>query len=116
MYLYCSYSKYITARIETIIHIGRSIMDESSLTKGQIRKLNALKKSIGDDLGEVTFLKWLKTQSKIKAPKADPVVDKLTAAMASLVNDNSVRLGTKGYTVKRARGKGAEGFIITKNT
>ena len=35
-------------------------MDESSLTKGQIRKLNALKKSIGDDLGEVTFLKWLK--------------------------------------------------------
>ena len=38
-------------------------MDEASLTKGQIRKLNALKKSIGDNLGEQAFSKWLQTQS-----------------------------------------------------
>ena len=91
-------------------------MDESSLTKGQIRKLNALKKSIGDDLGEMAFSKWLKTQSKETIVKSDPVVEKLAAAVASLENDKSFRLGTKGYTVKRARGKGASGFIVTKNT
>ena len=91
-------------------------MDESSLTKGQIRKLNALKKSIGDDLGEMAFSKWLKTQSKEASVKSDPVVEKLAAAISSLENDKSFRLGTKGYTVKRARGKGASGFIVTKNT
>ncbi len=91
-------------------------MDQSSLTKGQIRKLNALKKSIGDDLGEQAFTKWLKTHSKETAVKSDPVVEKLAAAVASLENDKSFRLGTKGYTVKRARGKGASGFIVTKNT
>ena len=91
-------------------------MDQSSLTKGQIRKLNALKKSIGDDLGEQAFTKWLKTQSKETMVKSDPVAEKLAAAVAALKNDKSFRLGTRGYTVKRARGKGASGFIVTKNT
>ncbi len=91
-------------------------MDQSTLTKGHIRKLNALKKSIGDDLGEQAFSKWLKTQSKETTVKSDPVADKLASAISSLESDKSFRLGTKGYTVKRARGKGASGFIVTKNT
>jgi hypothetical protein len=91
-------------------------MDESSLTKGQIRKLNALKKSIGDNLGEQAFSKWLQTQSKSSVAKKDPVAEKLNSAISGLASDSSVRLGTKGYTIKRARGKGASGFIISKNT
>ena len=91
-------------------------MDEASLTKGQIRKLNALKKSIGDNLGEQAFSKWLKTQSKGSVAKKDPVAEKLHSAISSLASDSSLRLGTKGYTIKRARGKGASGFIINKNT
>ena len=90
-------------------------MDESSLTKGQIRKLNALKKSIGDNLGEQAFSKWLQTQSKSSVAKKDPVAEKLHSAISSLASDSSLRLGTKGYTIKRARGKGASGFIINKN-
>tara|TARA_Y100000746_G_scaffold204440_1_gene191023 strand:+ start:173 stop:448 length:276 start_codon:yes stop_codon:yes gene_type:complete len=91
-------------------------MDEASLTKGQIRKLNALKKSIGDNLGEQAFSKWLQTQSKGSVAKKDPVTEKLHSAISSLASDSSLRLGTKGYTIKRARGKGASGFIINKNT
>ena len=91
-------------------------MDEASLTKGQIRKLNALKKSIGDNLGEQAFSKWLKTQSKGSVAKKDPVAEKLHSAISNLASDSSLRLGTKGYTIKRARGKGASGFIINKNT
>ena len=91
-------------------------MDEASLTKGQIRKLNALKKSIGDNLGEQAFSKWLQTQSKGSVTKKDPVAEKLHSAISSLASDSSLRLGTKGYTIKRARGKGASGFIINKNT
>ena len=87
-------------------------MDESTLTKGQVRKLNALKKSIGDDLGTMAFSKWLQTQSKEIVVKKDPVAEKLIAALSSLENDTSVRFGNKGYSVKRARGKGAKGFVV----
>ena len=37
-------------------------IDQSTLTKGQVRKLNALRKSIGDDIAEDAFGKWMKTQ------------------------------------------------------
>ena len=36
-------------------------IDQSTLTKGQIRKLNALRKSVGDDIAEDAFGKWMKT-------------------------------------------------------
>jgi len=36
----------------------------SDLTKGEIRKLNALKKSIGDELGQKAFDEWRKANSK----------------------------------------------------
>ena len=38
-------------------------IDERSLTKGHVRKLNALRKSVGNDLGEQAFAKWLKRES-----------------------------------------------------
>ena len=91
-------------------------MEESSLTKGQIRKLNALRKSIGNDIGEQAFSKWLKAQTKEPVVRIDPVVEKLTSALSGLVSDPSVRLGRNGYSIKRAKGKGASGFVITKNT
>lgn len=91
-------------------------VDEKALTKGQVRKLNALRKSVGEDLAEDVFEKWLKQQESGKAvEKPDPVAEKLKAALAGLENDNSFRLGNQGYTVRRARGKGASGFIAEKN-
>ncbi len=33
-------------------------IDEGALTKGQLRKLTALRRSVGDKLGEEVFLKW----------------------------------------------------------
>ncbi len=92
-------------------------MDEMSLTKGQVRKLNALKKSIGDDLGTDVFTKWMSNQEKIKKEGVivDPVAIKLQEVLSPLESDLSVRLGNKGYTIKRARGKNSSGFIVTKN-
>ena len=37
------------------------IIDEEKLTKGEIRKLNALRKSIGENIGEEAFMKWYET-------------------------------------------------------
>ena len=38
-------------------------IDETKLTKGQVRKLNALRKSVGSELGEDVFRRWLTQQS-----------------------------------------------------
>ena len=89
-------------------------IDHSTLTKGQVRKLNALRKSVGDDIAEDAFGKWMKTQSKTPKEVRDPVADALVAALSNLTSDKSFRLGTKGYVVKRARGKGASGFVAQK--
>ena len=91
------------------------IINDGSLTKGQKRKLNALKKSIGDKLGSEAFAKWMKEQAK-KAPveKTDPVAEKLLNALNPLMKDKSIKLGNRGYSVRRARGKGAKGFSISK--
>jgi len=91
-------------------------IDESTLKKGEIVKLNALRKSVGDDLAEDVFTKWLKRKtSATPAAKADPVAEKLNAALAKLEKDPAFRLGNQGYTVRRARGKAASGFIVEKN-
>lgn len=90
-------------------------IDESSLTKGQVRKLNALRKSIGDKLGEDAFSKWLKEQSSAKPTETvDPVAEKLLEALQSLENDKSVKLGNWGYAIRRAKGHAAKGFTVTK--
>ena len=89
-------------------------INHSTLTKGQIRKLNALRKSVGDDIAEDAFGKWIKTQSKTPKDVNDPVADALVATLSRLTSDKSFKLGTKGYVVKRAKGKGASGFVAQK--
>ena len=89
-------------------------IDLSNLTKGQIRKLNALRKSIGDDIAEDAFGKWMKTQSKTPKEIRDPVADALVGAISNLTSDKNFKLGSKGYVVRRAKGKGASGFVAQK--
>jgi hypothetical protein len=91
-------------------------IDHSTLTKGQVRKLNALRKSIGDDIADEAFSKWMKSQSQIPKDVRDPVADALVAALDQFKDDKTFRLGTKGYVVRRAKGKGASGFVAQKVT
>ena len=90
-------------------------IDESTLTKGQIRKLNALRRSVGDKIAGDAFSKWMKTQIK-KKPKEvrDPVADALVTALGQFKDDKTFRLGSKGYVVRRAKGRSASGFIAKK--
>ena len=46
-------------------------IDESNLTKMEARKLNALRKSIGDDLGAKAFAEWHRTRP---APTANAIL------------------------------------------
>ena len=65
----------------------------STLTKGQVRKLNVLRKNVGDDIAENAFGKWIKTQSKTPKEIRDPVADALVAALSNLTSDKTFRLG-----------------------
>ena len=89
-------------------------IDQSTLNKGQIRKLNALRKSIGNDIADAAFSKWLSMQSRTSKEVRDPVADALVAALSNLQNDKSFKLGNKGYVVRRAKGKGVSGFVAQK--
>ena len=91
-------------------------IDETGLTKGLMRKLNALRKSLGDDLAEEVFAKWSERQATSQAKdKPDPVAMKIVEALAGFENDPKFNLGNYGYTLRRAKGKGAPGFIVYRN-
>jgi len=87
----------------------------SKLTRGQSRKLNALRKSLGPKIADPAFSKWLKTQNPNKSGgKTDPVAEKLERSLKFL-SSKKINLGIWGYTIKRAKGKGAKGFVATRN-
>ena len=90
-------------------------IDEKSLTKGEVRKLNALRKSIGDELADDAFSKWLKQKTSAKSVShVDPVAEKIAEAVKPLAKDKSINLGPYGYSIKRARGKGAKGIVVAR--
>ena len=80
----------------------------SDLTKGEIRKLNALKKSIGDKLGQKAFDEWRKGNSK--SENSDKVADRIVSILSSAEDIESLNLGAKGYTIYKSRGRGVKGI------
>ncbi len=78
-------------------------VDEKALSKGEIRKLNALRKSIGDQLAEEAFSKWLAQSDKGEAT-SDPNVEMLESALTPLLGKLRIPRGS-AYAVRRGRGR-----------
>ena len=89
-------------------------IDQSNLTKGQVRKLNALRKSLGDQIAEEAFSKWLEASAKHEQLVKDPIAEAIENALAPYADDKTFRLGRRGYVVRRAKGKGASGFVAER--
>ena len=81
------------------------VIDESLLSKGDLRKLNALRKSLGDSIAEDAFAKWL--AKKESGETSDPNVKLIETAMAPLSGKMSIPRGT-AYAIRRGRGR----FIV----
>ena len=85
---------------------AKTLVDERTLTKGELRKLNALRKSVGDELGDEAFAKWMKKQL---AAKNTELEDKNAALIAEtlmkLVDENRLKIPRGGYRVTRGRGR-----------
>ena len=78
-------------------------VDEGTLTKGQLRKLNALKKSVGEGIAGRAFSEWLSSQPAGAAPDVNAalVVDTLWP----LVQQGTLSIPRGGYLLKRGRGR-----------
>lgn len=76
------------------------------LTKGQMRKLNALRKSLGNDIADAAFAKWLAAQEGKQGPSES--VDRNAAiieeTLTSLI-DKGLRIPRGGYHLRRGRGR-----------
>ncbi len=83
---------------------AKASFTESELTKGQIRKLNGLRKSIGAEIAHKAFADWLTSQ-----PEPVETVDKNAGLIAELlvdqINQGKLRIPRGGYLVRRGRGR-----------
>ena len=83
---------------------AKASFKESELTKGQIRKLNALRKSIGEEIAHKAFAEWLTSE-----PEAVEEVDKNAELIAEIlvdqINQGKLRIPRGGYLVRRGRGR-----------
>ena len=73
-------------------------IDEGSLTKGQLRKLTALRKSVGDEIGERTFATWLASQGTVDR-KEDGNAATIIDSLWPLVEDGDEPL--QGVYIRR---------------
>ncbi len=83
-------------------------LDETTLSKMDVRKLGALRKSIGDDLGTKAFVEWRKARPapSTKAAPVDKTAQAIAQAVMGLIEDGTIKgIPRGGYTVRRGRGR-----------
>ncbi len=64
-------------------------IDEKALTKGELRKLNALRKSVGDDIGDQTFLNWLRKKPVVMTELEDKNAALIADTLVPLIEQNN---------------------------
>ena len=79
--------------------------DEKGLSKGHLRKLTALRKSVGQDIGTKAFQDWLKSQAKAPKVTVDKNAERITDTLNGLVKSSKLRIPRGGYLVTRGRGR-----------
>ena len=79
-------------------------IDESVLTKGQRRKLNALRKSVGDEIGEQAFAAWVSSQSAAGTSR-DENAALIVDTLWPLVQQGMLAIPRGGYLLRRGRGR-----------
>ena len=84
--------------------------DENALPKGQLRKLTALRKSLGDAIANRAFGEWLKAQEKGSAGPMDRSAELIGERIAALVRKKKISIPRGGYLLLRGRGR----VIVTR--
>ena len=89
--------------------MAQAKIKESELTKGQARKLEALRKSIGAELADEAFSKWLAQQAVSGGDNhfVDTNAELIEGALAPLLDKLRIPRG-QAYAIRRGRGR----FIV----
>ena len=83
----------------------KSGFNEEELSKGQVRKLSALRKSLGEDIGTRAFAEWISTQGDGAGESSDKNARTITDALQPLIKAGKLRIPRGGYLVRRGRGR-----------
>ena len=82
-----------------------SKLDEKALTKGELRKLNALRVSVGEDIGEKAFMEWLLKKPAAMAEPEDNNAALIADTLMPLIQQNKLQIPRGGYVIRRGRGR-----------
>ena len=77
------------------------MIDETALKKGQLRKLDALRKSLGRTIADEAFAKWL--ARPVEMPETDGNAEVIADALWGLVREGQLSIRRGGYIVRRGR-------------
>lgn len=78
---------------------------ESELTKGQLRKLNALRKSVGENIGERAFAEWLKSIDTRVGNAVDRNAELIAGTIEGVIKKKKLNIPRGGYLLRRGRGR-----------
>ncbi len=78
-------------------------LDESGLSKGQVRKLTALRKSLGADIADKAFGEWLKAGASQETVQVDKNAQMIANTLGPLAQAGKLRIPRGGYVLKRGR-------------
>lgn len=76
---------------------------EKDLTKGQLRKLNALRKSLGKEIADKAFAEWLEEVGTERKTAVDKNAQAVADALSQLIKDKKITFPRGGYRVTRWR-------------
>ena len=77
------------------------MIDESALSKGKLRNLNALRKPVRPAIADEAFARWL--DQSVEAPKTDRDAEVISAALWTLVQEGRLSIRRGGCIVPRGR-------------
>ena len=79
--------------------------DESALTKNQLRKLNALRNSLGEKIADKAFAQWLSKQGDSGVEPGDKAAILIAQTLEPLTVSGKLKIPRGGYVVRRGRGR-----------
>ena len=75
------------------------------MTKGHCRKLNALRKSVGEEIGQQAFATWLSARSAGAKADADTNAQTIVDTLWPLIEEGTLAIPRGGYLIRRGRGR-----------
>lgn len=81
----------------------RRRFEEKDLTKGQLRKLGALRKSLGKEIADKAFAEWFEKSGVEKMAVVDKNALAIADALTQLIKEKKIRIPRGGYLVTRWR-------------